>query len=459
MNAIQINETIDRSRFRGFHLSLIVWCFFIILMDGYDVVIYGSIVPSLMEEWSISPVTAGAIGSYTAAGTAVGAVVFGLMADKIGRKKVIMICTIMFSLFTALSTFAGGPVLFTIMRVIAGLGLGGVMPNIIALSTEYAPKKIRGAIVSFIFCGYSIGAMAAAMISKSLLPEMGWKPIFWIAAIPLVFIPFLMKQLPESANFLLSKGRDEEVRKIYSKLDPDVTLAPNAVFVKPARKSESGSPLAKLFENKLALSTIMFWISCFSAFVLIYAMNVWLPKLMIEAGYSLGNSLLFVVALNAGAIVGTIIFGRLTDKWGFKKIMVPLYLLGFIALSAIGLTNNTALAYLLVGIIGAASVGVQNISNAFVSQYYQPEVRSTGVGAAMAFGRVGGIFAPTFVGVLLTMNLSAQMNFTFIGMAALLGGIAILFVQEKYAHYRQEEEVRDSRDRSSVPLKESAMAD
>ncbi|MBM7610044.1 AAHS family benzoate transporter-like MFS transporter [Lysinibacillus composti] len=440
MNAIQINETIDRSRFRGFHLSLIVWCFFIILMDGYDVVIYGSIVPSLMEEWSISPVTAGAIGSYTAAGTAVGAVVFGLMADKIGRKKVIMICTIMFSLFTALSTFAGGPVLFTIMRVIAGLGLGGVMPNVIALSTEYAPKKIRGAIVSFIFCGYSIGAMAAAMISKSVLPEMGWKPIFWIAAIPLVFIPFLMKQLPESANFLLSKGRDEEVRKIYSKLDPEVTLAPNAVFVKPASKS-GGSPLAKLFENKLALSTIMFWISCFSAFVLIYAMNVWLPKLMIEAGYSLGNSLLFVVALNAGAIVGTIIFGRLTDKWGFKRIMVPLYLLGFIALCAIGLTNNTALAYVLVGIIGAASVGVQNISNAFVSQYYQPEVRSTGVGAAMAFGRVGGIFAPTFVGVLLTMNLSAQMNFTFIGMAALLGGIAILFVQEKYAHYRQEEEV------------------
>lgn len=440
MNAIQINETIDKSRFRGFHLSLIIWCFFIILMDGYDVVIYGSVVPSLMEEWSISPVTAGAIGSYTAAGTAIGAVVFGLLADKIGRKKVIMICTIMFSLFTALSTFAGGPVLFTIMRVIAGLGLGGVMPNVIALSTEYAPKKIRGAIVSFIFCGYSIGAMSAAMFSKSLLPEVGWRPIFWIAAIPLVFIPFLMKQLPESANFLLSKGRDEEVRKIYSKLNPEGTLAPNAVFVKPARKS-GGSPLAKLFENKLALSTIMFWISCFSAFVLIYAMNVWLPKLMIEAGYSLGNSLLFVVALNAGAIVGTIIFGRLTDKWGFKKIMVPLYFFGFIALSAIGLTNNTALAYLLVGIIGAASVGVQNISNAFVSQYYQPEVRSTGVGAAMAFGRVGGIFAPTFVGVLLTMNLSAQMNFTFIGMAALLGGIAILFVQEKHAHYRQEEDV------------------
>lgn len=455
MSVVHINETIDKSRFHSFHLSIIFWCFFIILMDGYDVVIYGSVVPSLMEEWGISTVTAGAIGSYTAAGTAIGAVVFGLLADKIGRKKVIIICTVMFSLFTALSPFAGGPVLFTILRVIAGLGLGGVMPNVIALSTEYAPKKIRGAIVSFIFCGYSIGAIAAAMFSKSLLPTMGWKPIFWIAAIPLLLLPFLAKQLPESANFLLMKGKEEEVKKILGKINPNLVLSGDAVLAKPAAKAP-GSPLVKLFENKLALSTIMFWISCFSCFVLIYAMNVWLPKLMIEAGYSLSNSLLFVVALNMGAILGTIVFGRLTDRLGFKKVMVPLYFLGALALSAIGLTNNTALAYVLIGIIGAASVGVQNISNAFISQYYRPEVRSTGIGTAMAFGRIGGIFAPTFVGVLLTMNLSAQMNFTLIGTAALLGGIAILFVQEKHADYRKtdEEAVTHSKIDAMEPMKE-----
>lgn len=434
MSVVRIDETIDRSRFSSFHFSIIFWCFFIILMDGYDVVIYGSVIPSLIEEWGISTVTAGAIGSYTAAGTAVGAIIFGLLADKIGRKKVIIICTVMFSLFTALAPFAGGPVLFAILRVIAGLGLGGVMPNVIALSTEYAPKKIRGAIVSFIFCGYSIGAIAAALFSKSLLPTVGWKPIFWIAAIPLLALPFLAKQLPESANFLLMKGKDAEVKKILGKLNREMSLSQDVVLAKPTAKAP-GSPLMKLFENKLALSTIMFWISCFSCFVLIYAMNVWLPKLMVEAGYSLSNSLLFVVALNMGAIVGTIVFGRLTDKFGFKKVMVPLYFGGALALAAVGLTNNTVLAYLLIGVIGAASIGVQNISNAFVSQFYRPEVRSTGVGAAMAFGRVGGIFAPTFVGILLTMNLSAQMNFTLIGTAALIGGIAILFVQEKHAFY------------------------
>jgi MFS transporter, AAHS family, benzoate transport protein len=437
MNVVQAGHTIDNSRFGSFHFSIIFWCFFIILMDGYDVVIYGSVVPSLMEEWGISPVTAGAIGSYTAAGTALGAVIFGLLADRLGRKRVIIVCTVIFSLFTALSAFAAGPVIFTIFRVIAGLGLGGVMPNVIALSTEYAPKKTRAAMVSFIFCGYSIGAIAAALLSKSILPVMGWKPIFLIGGLPLLLVPFIAKSLPESANFLLSKGREEETKNILNKLNPELKLGRSVTFERPAAM-EPGSPLVKLFEKRRALSTIMFWISCFSCFVLIYAMNTWLPKLMIEAGYSLGSSLVFVAFLNVGAIVGTIVFGRLTDKWGFKKVMVPLYFLGAIALSFIGLTQNVFLAYLLIGMIGAASVGVQNISNAFVSQYYPPSMRSTGVGAAMAFGRIGGIFAPTFVGILLTMNLTPQLNFSFIALAAVLGGIAILFVQEKHAHYRNE---------------------
>ncbi|SFJ76693.1 MFS transporter, AAHS family, benzoate transport protein [Halobacillus dabanensis] len=439
MKAIHAGKIIDNSRFSSFHFSIIFWCFFIILMDGYDVVIYGSVVPSLIEEWNISSVTAGAIGSYTAAGTAVGAVFFGLLADKLGRKNVILLCTVLFSLFTALSAFSAGPTIFTVFRVIAGLGLGGVMPNVIALSTEYAPKKIRAAMVSFIFCGYSIGAIAAALFSKSILPSLGWQPVFWIAGLPLLLIPFIARSLPESASFLLAKGKEEKLRETLQRIDPEIRMDDRTSFEKP-EPARKGLPLVKLFEKKRAISTIMFWISCFSCFVLIYAMNTWLPQLMIDAGYSLSSSLVFVAMMNVGAIVGTVVFGRLADKWGFKKVMVPLYIVGAIALASIGLTQKLILAYLLIGMIGAASVGVQNISNAFVSQYYPPSMRSTGIGAAMAFGRVGGIFAPTFVGVLLTLNMSPQVNFTVIAMAAVLGGVSILFVQEKHAYYNRESE-------------------
>ncbi|MDI7741522.1 aromatic acid/H+ symport family MFS transporter [Lysinibacillus fusiformis] len=439
MKVINPMNVIDSSKISSFHVWLIIWLFIIISFDGYDVVIYGATVPSLINEWGISDVTAGAIGSYSVIGTAIGAIVFGMFADKIGRKKIIIVTTFLFSFFTMLSGFASSPVIFAVFRIIAGIGLGGVMPNVIALATEFSPKRVRSAIVSFIFCGYSIGALTAALTSRSLLPTAGWEPVYWLAGIPLLFIPFFFKYIPESVGFLMEKGKEGQAKATLLKIAPKLAEDGQFEILKPAAK-EAGSPVVKLFENKRALSTIMFWISCFSAFVLIYSMNTWLPRLMMESGYDLSSSLAFTAVMQVGAIIGTIIFGRLVDKIGFKKVLIPLFFCGAIALSFIGLTNNMGIAFVLIFIIGAASVGLQNISNAFVSQYYPSSMRSTALGSTMAFGRIGGIFAPTFVGFLLTMNLLPQFNFAAIGVAALIGGIAMLFVQEKYGNYYEEKE-------------------
>ncbi|MEI4803546.1 aromatic acid/H+ symport family MFS transporter [Bacillus sp. FJAT-51639] len=437
MKLINPMNVIDESRIHSLHIWLIFWLFIVIAFDGYDVVIYGAAVPSLIKEWGISDVTAGAIGSYTVIGTAIGAAVFGLLADKIGRKNIILLTTLLFSLFTLLSGFANGPFMFTIFRVIAGIGLGGVMPNVIALATEFSPKRVRTAIVSFIFCGYSVGAMAAALISRSLLLTAGWKPVFWLAGIPLLFIPFLMKNIPESVGFLLEKGKEEEAKKVIFKVDPKLAKEVTIEFVKPPAK-EAGSPVIKLFEEKRAVSTIMFWISCFSAFVLIYSMNTWLPRLMMQSGYDLKSSLSFTAVMQIGAIVGTVIFGPIVDKLGFKKVLVPLFFCGAIALSLIGFANNMFVGFLLISVIGASSVGLQNMSNAFVSQYYPSSMRSTAIGSTMAFGRLGGVVAPTFVGVLLSMHFMPQYNFAAIASAAVLGGIAMLFVKEQHGVYYKE---------------------
>jgi MFS transporter, AAHS family, benzoate transport protein len=145
--------------------------------------------------------------------------------------------------------------------------------------------------------------------------------------------------------------------------------------------------------------------------------------------------LIFVVVLQVGALIGTIVFGNLVDKMGFKKVLVPLFFAGAIGLGLIGFTKNIIIMYLLIAIIGAASIGVQNIMSASISQYYPSEIRSTAIGSTMAFGRIGGIIAPVIIGILLTMNLQPQFNFGAIGTAALFGGIALLFVQEKHATY------------------------
>ncbi|MEK4010232.1 MFS transporter [Peribacillus sp. NPDC101481] len=443
MKLINPMKVIDGSRIHSFHIWLVFWLFLVILFDGYDVVIYGAVVPSLIKEWGISDVTAGAIGSYTVMGTAAGAIVFGLLADKLGRKKIILLTIFLFSFFTLLSGFANGPTMFIIFRVIAGIGLGGVMPNVIALTTEFAPKHIRSALVSFVFCGYSVGAIAAALTSRSLLPTVGWEPVFWLAGIPLLFFPLLIKVIPESVSFLIQTGRVEEAKRVLAKIDPTINVK-EAIELKKPDERTPGSPVIKLFEQKRAISTVMFWISCFSAFILIYSMNTWLPRLMMQAGYDLKSSLTFIAVMQIGAIVGTIVFGRLVDKLGFKKVLVPLFFCGAIALSLIGFTNSPFIAYGLISVIGAASVGVQNMSNAFVSQYYPTEMRSTALGSTMAFGRMGGIVAPTFVGILLTMNLQPQYNFAAIASAAVLGGFAMLFVQEKHGNYNKEADKPES---------------
>ncbi|GAB6258509.1 MULTISPECIES: MFS transporter [Peribacillus] len=443
MKLINPMKVIDGSRIHSFHIWLVFWLFLVILFDGYDVVIYGAVVPSLIKEWGISDVTAGAIGSYTVMGTAAGAIVFGLLADKLGRKKIILLTIFLFSFFTLLSGFANGPTMFIIFRVIAGIGLGGVMPNVIALTTEFAPKHIRSALVSFVFCGYSVGAIAAALTSRSLLPTVGWEPVFWLAGIPLLFFPWLIKVIPESVSFLIQTGRVEEAKRVLAKIDPTINVK-EAIELKKPEERTPGSPVIKLFEQKRAISTVMFWISCFSAFILIYSMNTWLPRLMMQAGYDLKSSLTFIAVMQIGAIVGTIVFGRLVDKLGFKKVLVPLFFCGAIALSLIGFTNSPFIAYGLISVIGAASVGVQNMSNAFVSQYYPTEMRSTALGSTMAFGRMGGIVAPTFVGILLTMNLQPQYNFAAIASAAVLGGFAMLFVQEKHGNYNKEADKPES---------------
>ncbi|MGE6345807.1 MFS transporter [Bacillus mycoides] len=441
MKSINPMNVIDESRIHSMHIWLIFWLFIVIAFDGYDAVIYGATVPSLIKEWGISDVTAGAIGSYTAIGTAIGAAFFGLLADKIGRKNIILVTTILFSLFTCLAGFANGPVMFAVFRIIAGIGLGGVMPNVIAIATEFSPKRVRTAIVSFIFCGYSVGAMVAALTSRSLLTTAGWEPVFWLAGIPLLFIPFLMKSIPESVGFLLMKGKIEEAKKVIAKVNPQLSKDAVIEFTKPSTK-EAGSPVVKLFEEKRALSTIMFWISCFSAFVLIYSMSTWLPRLMMQSGYDLKSSLTFTAVMQIGAIVGTLIFGPIVDKIGFKKVLVPLFFCGAIALSLIGFVNNMFLGFLLISVIGAASVGLQNMSNAFVSQYYPSNMRSTAVGSTMAFGRLGGVVAPTLVGILLSMHLLPQYNFAAIATAAVIGGIALLFVKEEHGiYYKEKKEI------------------
>ena len=449
MAYINTGKIIENSKFNKFHFMILFWCTFLIILDGYDLAVYGAVLPVLIEEWGLSNVEAGAIGSYGLFGVMIGALVFGPLADRIGRKKVILVCFIVFSLFTGLCGVANSPTSFSIYRFIGGLGLGGIMPNVIALMTDYSPKKMRSLTVSLVLCGYSVGGMLAPTLSIYLIPDFGWEIVYLVAAIPLLFVPFIWKSLPESAVFLAAQGNTTQLRKVLNKINPNGNYTDQDQFEQIDTKKDTGIPVLQLFKGNRARSTILFWITYFMSLLMVYGLSTWLPKLMMQAGYGLNSSLSFLIILHAGTIIGTIIIGKLADKYGSKKMLVPMYTIGAIALLLLGFKNNMFMISLLVAITGACTIGSQNIMNAYVSQYYPPFLRSTALGISSGVGRIGAMLGPTIGGILLSMTLPIQVNFLVFAIPGFLATVALFFIPVKRAYDYQESKgsVEDKNDK------------
>ncbi|MCG2620923.1 aromatic acid/H+ symport family MFS transporter [Arthrobacter sp. I2-34] len=341
----------------------------------------------------------GAIGSYGLFGMMVGAILFGILADRFGRKRMLIISIILFSVATALCAAAPGPVAFSVLRALGGLGIGGILPSIIAMLTDYAPKNRASSLVAVVMCFFSVGGILAAFVAMLLLPAFGWHSVYWVAAVPLLALPFMTKYFLDSPAMLLEQQRFEDLRAALSKVNGQTAIPAAAEFT-GLQEKEPGSPVGALFKNRRALGTLMIWAAFFMCLLMVNGLTTWLPKLMVEAGYAMGSSLTFMIVLNVGAIIGTLVLGRLADKWGVKKVLVPMFIVSAVSLALLGFGNNMAVLLLLVAITGACTMGSQNISYAFVSQYYPSFMRSTAIGLASGVGRMGAIVGPMFGGVL-----------------------------------------------------------
>ncbi|OOV89082.1 aromatic acid/H+ symport family MFS transporter [Pseudomonas sp. MF4836] len=432
MRKIDSNQLIDEARFNAFHWRVLFWCALIIIFDGYDLVIYGVVLPVLMQEWGLSPLQAGALGSYALFGMMFGALFFGSLSDRIGRKKVIAICVILFSGFTVLNGFASTPTQFGICRFIAGLGIGGVMPNVVALMSEYAPKKMRSTLVAIMFSGYSVGGMLSAGLGIVLLPNFGWQSVFYVAVIPLLLLPLILKFLPESVGFMLRQGREDEARQVLQRIEPSFVPQAGDVFSKAALKAD-GAPVVQLFRDGRALSTLMLWVAFFCCLLMVYALNSWLPKLMASAGYGLGSSLMFLLVLNFGAIFGAVGGGWIGDRLKLQKVLVAFFVVAALSISLLGFKSPTGLLYGLIAIAGATTIGTQILAYACVAQFYPMAIRSTGLGWASGVGRSGAIVGPILGGALVAIELPLHYNFMAFAIPGAVAALAMCFVYPRQA--------------------------
>ena len=430
MRNIDVNDVVDNATFNKFHWKVLFWCTLIIIFDGYDLVIYGVVLPLLMDQWGLNPYVAGLLGSSALFGMMFGAMSFGMLSDKLGRKKTIIMCVVLFSVTTVINGFATTPWEFGILRFIAGLGIGGVMPNVVSLMSEYSPKKSRSTLVALMFSGYAVGGMMSAGLGIWIVPNFGWEIMFYLAIVPMLMLPFMLKYLPESVAFLMAQKREGEARSILQRVAPERNITERDVLIVPPT-TESKAPVLELFRDGRAMSTMMFWTAFFCCLLMVYALGSWLPKLMSSAGYALSSSLMFLMVLNVGAIVGAVGGGWLADRFSLRSVLVSFFLLGSGSLILLGYESPMWFLYTLMGIAGATTIGSQILLYAYVAQYYPTSIRSTGLGWASGIGRNGAIVGPMLGGTLLAMALPHQMNFLALAIPGAIATLAIALVDGK----------------------------
>lgn len=424
MRQIDVHQVIDNARFSRFHWMVMALCALLLIFDGYDLFIYGVVLPAIMQEWGLTPLQAGALGSYALFGMMFGALAFGTLADKIGRKKGIAICFALFSSATIINGFASNPTEFGICRFIAGLGCGGLMPNAVALMNEYAPKRLRSTLVAVMFSGYSVGGMLAAGVGIYMLPRFGWESMFFAAAVPLLLLPLILWKLPESVGFLVRQGRHEQARALLKKIQPDLQIDA-ADQLQMSDTKGKGVAVLELFRDGRALRTLCLWLAFFCCLLMVYALSSWLPKLMANAGYSLGSSLSFLLALNFGGMAGAILGGWLGDRFNLSKVMVGFFIAAAVSISLLGFKTPTPLLYLLIFVAGATTIGTQILLYAGAAQFYGMSIRSTGLGWASGIGRNGAIVGPLLGGALMGINLPLQLNFMAFAVPGAIAAIAM----------------------------------
>ncbi|HZH58955.1 MAG TPA: MFS transporter, partial [Metabacillus sp.] len=291
-----------------------------------------------------------------------------------------------------------------------------------------------------IFSGMQVGGILASGMTMWLLNEVSWRILYFIGGAPLLIVPFLIKSLPESANCLVKNNRLDELKKILQKLDPTLALPNGLTFEKDEEKKSS---IKSLFSENRTLSTIFIWVVFFMNMYMIFGLGTWLPQLMVNAGFGLGSGLLFLLTLNLGALLGSNIAGVIADRIGYRPTLVGLYIIAFLSISLLSVTTNFFAVIVLVALAGIGFYGGQNVGNAYVSLFYPPSMRSTGMGFAFGLGRLGAIFGPVIAGFIVSWGMPIHVNFLALAIPGLIAAVSVLIIREKHSYLYQSHEVGD----------------
>lgn len=393
----------------GSRAAVVAICFAAIVFDGYDLIIYGSTAPVLLayEPWGLSPAQVGAIGSYALMGMFVGAVSAGALTDRFGRRRMFLSCLSLYSLAMIFVALSPSPTILGITRFIAGLGFGGIAPVAVALIVEIARPGQRNKLNAVMLAGLPVGGVLAAIAALLLLEPLGFRALWAFGAIALVtVVPLAWKFIPEA-----SMATEQRVRTVWIR---DL-LSPRELF-----------------------TIVMFSVANFMGFLLVFGLNIWLPTLLREAGYSLGSALGFQLLLNLGAVAGGLAGSAVADRYGSRLVAACAFAVAALAIAGMSTTPPSVVMLLITFAAGAGSIGTQIVVFGYVATHYPTAVRATALGLTTGIGRLGAVCGPLVGGFLLSAGVAFGWAFGFFAVMALLGALACLLVRQRSAEEAEE---------------------
>ncbi|WP_175687566.1 MFS transporter [Burkholderia multivorans] len=421
---IEIRSWIDRQSMSVFQWRVLILCFLIVAIDGFDTACVGFIAPALARQWALSPSTLGSVFAAGLLGLMGGALCFGSLADKIGRRKTLIGSVAFFGLASSAAAFSPTVSVLIVLRFVTGLGLGAAMPNAIALTSEYCPERKRAFLTTLMFCGFTLGSGFGGLVSAALIPEYGWNGVLLFGGLmPLALVPILLVGLPESVRYLALRKADTGVIASLLKRIAPLTAQGDVAFElhEPAKV---GSPVRQLFAPEFRVGTLLIWTVFFMSLLVVYLMTNWLPTFIHRSGLPLSTASRFAVLYQVGGTVGALVIGRLMDLRSPTSVLTVMYALGAAFLVATGLTSGFFLAMSIAG-VGFCISGSQIGANTYAARFYPTVNRVTGISWALGVGRFGSVVGAMIGGQLLIANLPFPVLFSLAAMPALIASAAI----------------------------------
>jgi MFS transporter, AAHS family, 4-hydroxybenzoate transporter len=451
---IDTSALVDQSSFGKYQVWIFLLCFVAMIVDGYDLQIIGVAAAGIREALRLEPTMVGLVITAGQVGVILGALLLAPFADRIGRKWLVIGSCVIFGAFSFLTAFATNAAQLIVLRVLAGLGLGSIGPAALALGTEYAPKCFRASIPTWLWGAVPVGGMIAGFSAVWLLPIGGWPALFITAGVlPILVAILLAFALPESLTFLgTGRGDQRRMRKIALRIVPSLP-ADSELYT--SEKRLPGLPLKHLFTEGRALGTILLWILFFLDYGILIFFLSWVPtliKMTTGSTTALGISLAF---WNIGSICCSAVMGWIIDKFGYYRVLPTAFMLITLSMWAVGATLDAPLWLLLCAVTlnGGIAGSTGGALMALAANSYPVAARSTGVGAAYAFGgRTGAFLAPLLGGLLLQMQWSPSAMCYLAGAPVLLGTIVLLILrrQSHFRHGPEKTVVTESAGASSV---------